>query len=241
MPILLIGSLVARDADGDFSALLPIKFYNFFIEKKKKRKKKMSCPEQRCIKKTKDFKTMIEGHKHGNAMVSLHVTLVEHVPIELIEEAIDLAVDRYYDTIIFLCVSSHLPDRIGMKIAELIEKTTSLDVCNITHNAFSYRVMCAIFDALIRNKSLSSLALSSNACCLYGSDAEERIVHAFWLNPRLASGITIVLKNDFSWAGAAEHTQELRRRAAAIGHPTLFLLLQHYIGPRFSGVRRQLN
>lgn len=201
----------------------------------------IACPELACIRKANELRTDLEDHRAGKPLISINVALNQHVPSELIEGLIDVALERDHDKILFLCVAARLPDSIGMKIAELIEKSTTLNTCNITHNSFSYRVMWSIFAALIKNTSLQALSLSSNACCLTTPEAEDRIMLAFWLNPTLGGRITIARNDFFGWTDEHTKTEELRRRVATWGHPPLVLLLQYYDKPRLSTERRFWN
>lgn len=183
----------------------------------------------------------LQRYRSGNPVMALHIPLSEHVPVELIEDAIDLILERDYNEIEFIGVSARLPDRVGLKIAAIIEKSSTLGVCNIMYNSFSYRVMHAILAALLPNRSLISLSLGANSCCVNNTQTEEALMRVFWINPWLTEKLTISLSDETIWSRESERTRRLKNQVKLWQHPPLLFLLRYYVQPIERTARRRIN
>jgi hypothetical protein len=186
------------------------------------------CDEPECIVQAEQFNQNLQAYKQGVAVTIIYIPLALHIEVSLIEELIDITLLHYYDDITTLIIASSLPDSVGMKIAELIHKSKSIICCNISHNAFSHRVMRAVAHALYRNTSLEVLVLHSNRCHIYSESLRREFMTAAWVNPNWKSNLQFRL-NEFPIGDNTSYYRSLRSTVETWGHPPLYLLIQHYL------------
>lgn len=199
------------------------------------------CEEHACVVQAEQLSRDLRAFKEGSVVTRIYIPLMYHLEVSLIEELIDVTLLRYYDDITSLIISACLPDSVGMKIASLIHKSKSISYCNVSHNAFSHRVMRAIAHALYRNTSLKVLVLHANRCCIFSESLRREFMVAAWINPHLKINFNIV-SQEFPIGDNTSYFRNIRKEVESWSHPPLFLLIQHYIDsakPFLSPIIRQ--
>lgn len=140
----------------------------------------MLCPDEQCVECER---AMREAVLERRPVRGINVSVNYHVSHEVIEQTIDLALEQRGNGLVLIVACAGLPDRVGVKIAQLIAVSETIEECCVAGNNFSLRTVLAISQALKSNKSLRTLALWGIRCCMYAPVVRDAFMRALYINP----------------------------------------------------------
>lgn len=139
------------------------------------------------------------------------------------------------------CRDNSVDDEIGLKVAELIEKSEVLESVHINGNRLTIAAISAIIKALQVNTSVRDLHLFDNWFCVT-PQIEELCTFALWVNPARPEMFKLAL---YRAEGDEFLLERFQKNAKARGHPPLQMILAVYDrkmtvrgNNRFAPVRR---
>lgn len=142
------------------------------------------CDCRYCIANaTRLVNDLLQYSAHPHEMTRLEILCESKPRKKHILPLFDLAVTRALDYVTkIVCCKNHLDDDIGMKIADLIEKSQVLTEVYIHGNSLTSKTMLAIARALQVNTSVKTLHIYDNLFCITPR-IRTMLIGALWLNP----------------------------------------------------------
>lgn len=141
------------------------------------------CFENQCVARHNHIRHKINEYRTGVVSSDLHVPGFFHVNHDLIEEFIDAALERRGEGLRLVTIHAGLSDRIGIKIAHLVEVSDHLEILDVQHSNFSFKTISAIAEALHVNTSVRVLRLGCSNTCARTSLLDFLFAQALAINP----------------------------------------------------------
>ncbi|MFY7868662.1 MAG: hypothetical protein ACOVQN_04105 [Exiguobacterium sp.] len=122
------------------------------------------------------------------------------------------------------CRKNAIDDDVGVKVAELIEKSEVLESVYINGNRLTNKTLIAIFQALQVNTSVKELFVHNNWFCMT-PQIKELLTFALWINPMRPVDFKFSFYRDY---GDEFILDRAREEVANRGHPSLQMILAVY-------------
>lgn len=152
---------------------------NFFLYDRKSAEKMMcDC----CDKYKKALEIELCEYKKGKRIEELFLEEHVHWTAYDVEPLLDLAIERDHNTIKRInFTGARLPDSVGTKVARLVSKSSSLEVCMIAKNVFGIQTILTIVQNM--QPALRRLVVHGNHCETVSSRVFDALVYFLERHP----------------------------------------------------------
>lgn len=188
-----------------------------------------TCPERGCADKHDHIVEQIARYERGERVDGINIPLFFHVSSELIERFFDTVLTRGGVGIKHIVACAGLSDRVGFKIARLIEISNDLETVAVSYNNFTIETLRAVAYALWSNKSVRDLTINFSQTCTRSQLTDELFARALKINPDRPRGSKWIMTGAYI---PVNDYEAIEAKARALPHPTLQQILFPYLGTK---------